>query len=264
LYVIILLKIFLDEEGMTMEEEKIISIEERIPKLKEKRRKKANRTLLFYLTLFFLLIAIIVYLQSPFSNVAYVAVEGNNVITDEQVIAYSELELDQNIWRMNKKLVEEKIKEHPIVKDVKVERKLPQTVLITVSEKRIVGYIKEKDYYLPIVNDGVIITNTEIAKPGSAPLFVNFTDELYLQRFVEEINQLPTHILKMISEVHWKPTEHNKYSIVLYMNDGFIVNATIRDFANKMNTYPSIVAQLDTEEKGIIHMDVGVYVETFK
>ena len=70
-----------------MEEEKIISIEERIPKLKEKRRKKANRTLLFYLTLFFLLIAIIVYLQSPFSNVAYVAVEGNNVITDEQVIA---------------------------------------------------------------------------------------------------------------------------------------------------------------------------------
>src|SRR5699024_8522822 len=158
---------------MTMEEEKIVSIEERIPKLKEKRRKKANRTLLFYLTLFFLLIAIIVYLQSPFSNVAYVAVEGNNVITDDQVIAFSELELDQNIWRMNKKSVEEKIKEHPVVKDVKVERKLPQTVLITVSEKRIVGYIKEKDYYLPILNDGVIITNTEYAKIGLAPLFVN-------------------------------------------------------------------------------------------
>mgnify|MGYP001375890889 CR=1 FL=1 len=247
-----------------MEEEKVVSIEDRIPKLKEKRRKKANRTLLFYLTLFFLLIAIIVYLQSPLSDIARIEIDGNQVITDEQILTYSELEIDQNIWRINTSSIEKKIASHPIVEEVQVERKLPQTVQITISEKEIVGYIKEKKHYLPVVQDGLVIKNAEITKPGSAPIFVNFTDELYLQRFVEELDDVSDHILTLISEIHWKPTDTNKYKVVLYMNDGFIVQATIRDFANKMNTYPSIVAQLDSKKKGIIHMDVGVYVERFE
>jgi len=247
-----------------MEEEKIISIEERIPKLKETRRKKANRTLLLYLTLFFLLIAVIIYLQSPFSNIKDINVEGNTVLSEEQIIEYSHITIDTNIWRVSLKDVEKDLLKHPIIEEVKAERKFPQDITLTVTEKPIIGYIKENNKFLPIVGNGVILSNTDISLPGSAPLFVNFTDEEYLQRFAEELNELPVHILNLISEVHWEPTKKNKYKIVLYMNDGFIVNATIRDFASKMNTYPSIIAQLGPDEKGIIHMDVGVYVETFK
>lgn len=247
-----------------MEEEKIVSIEERIPKLKENRRKKANRTLLIYLTLFFLLIAIIIYLQSPFSNVKQMNVLGNDVIADEQIIEYSNVTVDTNMWRINVKDIEKKIAEHPLVKEVNVARKFPQTLQFTIVENNIIGYVKEKNELHPIVSDGVVVSNTDISLPRGAPLFENFTEEQYLQRFAEELNDLPVHILNLISEVHWKPTEKNKYKIELYMNDGFIVHATIRDFASKMNAYPSIIAQLDSEEKGIIHMDVGVYVETFK
>jgi len=247
-----------------MEEEKIVSIEERIPKLKEKRRKKSNRTLLIYLTLFFFLIAIIVYLQSPFSNINTIAVEGNEVIPKEQIVKYSELSLDTNMWRLSTKNTEKLIHEHTIVEDVKVDRKFPQTIHISVSEKKVIGYAKHESELHPILEEGVVLNNVEVSLPRGAPLFESFTEEEYLQRFAEELVELPDHILNLISEVHWQPTEQNQYKIVLYMNDGFIVNATIRDFASKMKSYPSIIAQLEAEEKGIIHMDVGVYVETFK
>ena len=47
------------------------------------------------------------------------------------------------------------------------------------------------------------------------------------------------------------------------MNDGYVVSGTIRDFADKMKVYPSIVSQLEPGSKGIIHIGVGVYFESF-
>lgn len=247
-----------------MEEEKIVSIEDRIPKLKEARKKKANRTLLMYLTLFFVLIAIIVYLQSPFSDISEIDVNGNEMIPKEQIVEYSQLEEGTNIWRVYPKEVAKNIANHPLINDVNVERKLPQTIQIEVSEQRVIGYVKDKKQFAPITEDGSIVANNPLTAPKNAPLFYNFNDEEYLTRLAEEIKETPDYILKLISEIHWKPTEKNKYKIVLYMNDGYIVHASIRDFASKINSYPSIIAQLDTKEKAIIHMDVGVYVETLK
>src|SRR5690625_6591825 len=85
-----------------MEKEKIVSIEERIPKLKEARKKKANRRLLFYLAIFFVLISIIVYLQSPFSHIKEIVVHDNVVLSEEDIIEVSEIALNTNIWMLNK------------------------------------------------------------------------------------------------------------------------------------------------------------------
>lgn len=247
-----------------MEEEKIVSIEERIPKLKEARRKKANRTLLTYLTLFFFLIALIVYLQSPFSNIKTIDVKGNEALSEQEIVEYSHIEIDTNMWRANLSDIENQLETHPIIKDVSAKRKFPQTIQVTISEQPIIGYVKKEKELHPIVGNGVVVTNTDVTLPRGAPLFENFTEEQYLQRLANELVELPVHILNLISEIHWKPTKSNQYKIELYMNDGFIVHATIRDFASKMKSYPSIIAQLEPEEKGIIHMDVGVYVETFE
>lgn len=247
-----------------MEEEKIVSIEERIPRLRESRRKKANRTLLLYLTLFFLLIAIIIYLQSPFSNIKHFNVLGNEVIPIEQLKEYSQIKEDANIWRVSTKDVEKNIKEHPLVAAVSVKRKLPQTIEINVKERKIVGYTTKKGSLFPILEDGTVLKDTSLSLPGSAPLLSNFDEEQYLHRLAEELKETPDYILKLISEIHWKPTKKNKYKITLYMNDGYVVQATIRDFSTKIKSYPSIVSQLESDEKAIIHMDVGIYVEMLK
>ncbi|MUK89529.1 FtsQ-type POTRA domain-containing protein [Ornithinibacillus sp. L9] len=247
-----------------MSEKKIVSIEDRIPKLKQARKKKANRRLVFYLSIFFFLISIIVYLQSPLSHVKTINVKGNSYFTDESIIEQSNVSINTSIWSVNKEEVILALKGNPIIDSVDVQRKLPWTVDIHVSEHQRIGYMKDENLYFPILSNGAVLTeHGQELHNGDAPLLVGFTEEEYLHKLAQELSELPDSILNLISEVHWSPTTENKHKIMLYMNDGFLVDGTIRDFSNKMKVYPSIVSQLDPDEMGIIHIGVGAYFESF-
>src|SRR5690625_2198168 len=113
-----------------MEEKKIVSIEDRIPKLKEARKKKANRRLLFYLAIFFFLISIIVYLQSPLSYVKKIDVIGSEFVEEQDVIQYSEIKLNANLWMVNKNAVKKALESHPLIEQAEIQRRLPQTIQI--------------------------------------------------------------------------------------------------------------------------------------
>lgn len=248
---------------MGMSKKNIVSIEDRIPKLKQARKKKANRRLIFYLSIFFFLISIIVYLQSPLSHIKTIQVEGNSFVADEKIIAQSNLSADTNIWTIDKKEIEASILDNPVVDSVFIERNLPWTVTIDVTEQKIVGYLKDETSYSSVLANGELIEAENTSFNGNAPLLYGFNDKDYLERMAEELDILPESILNLISEIHWKPTEDNKNNILLYMNDGYLVNGSIRGFGEKMDVYPSIVSQLDPDEKGIIHIGVGVYFESF-
>lgn len=246
-----------------MSKKNIVSIEDRIPKLKQARKKKANRRLIFYLTIFFCLISIIVYLQSPLSHIKNIHVEGNTFVADEQIIASSNLTTDTNIWTINKEKIEASILKDPLIESVSVDRSLPRAVTIGVKEQKIIGYIRNEKNYYPVLGNGEMLQMEAASFNGNAPLLYGFDDANQLERLAGELEGIPKSILNLISEVHWKPTEDNKNTILLYMNDGYVVEGSLRDFGEKMGVYPSIVSQLDPEDKGTIHIGVGVYFESF-
>lgn len=247
-----------------MSDKKVVSIEDRIPKLKQARKKKANRRLIFYLSIFFFLVLIIVYLQSPLSYVKNIHVKGNAIVSENELIERSGLTDETNIWMINKGDIKESIHEHPMIETVSVKRMLPRDVEISVKEFALVGFVKENDVFSPVLEDGSILNDMQKKNVnGGAPLLVNFTKDDYLNKMATELHELPKSILNMISEVHWQPTEENENKILLYMNDGYIVKSTLRDFSDKMTVYPSIVSQLDPEDKGIIHIEGGAYFESF-
>jgi len=247
-----------------MEKKKVVSIEDRIPKLKQARKKKANRRLLFYLSLFFFLISVIVYLQSPLSYIHEIKIDGNEVVEEEEILIRSDLTTSTNIWTINEREIESLIETHPIIETVKVKRKLPQTVQIKVTEHKIVGFINEKDGFHPLLANGNIVEDFNEIDHSEAPVLNNFTEKDYLERMASELNDTPDFIFDLISEISWEPSDKNKYKIVMYMNDGFTVHATIRNFSSKMEAYPSIVSQIEPGEKGIVHMGVGTYFEKIK
>lgn len=245
-----------------MSKDKVVSIEDRIPQLKQSRKKKANRRLVFYLTIFFLLISVIVYLQSPLSNVKQIVISGNSFVAEEEVIKHSKVTNKTNIWAIDHKEIEKGILDHPVIESVDVKRELPSTIEIQVTEHDLVGYIRKDNEVHPVLGTGITLP-VHIETLSEAPLMNGFTEESYLKDMTTELEKLPKSILNLISEIHWKPSEENKNKIVLYMNDGYVVNGTIRDFANKMQVYPSIVSQLEPDGKGIIHIGVGAYFEEF-
>ncbi|MFA1818657.1 cell division protein FtsQ/DivIB [Virgibacillus oceani] len=247
-----------------MSKKKIVSIEDRIPKLKQARKKKANRRLVFYLSIFFFLISIIVYLQSPLSHIKTIQVNGNSFLTDEEVIEHSELETSTNIWTINRDEIVERITNNPIVESAELNRILPRTVEINLEEYEHVGYVEDGNGYLPLLGNGTVLESMHQSSPnGDAPIIFGFNDEEYLQRMSSELEKLPKDISNLISEIHWTPAEDDSNKLLLYMNDGFLVDGAIRNFAERMEVYPSIAAQLDEGAQGIIHIGVGAYFESF-
>ncbi len=245
------------------EKKKVVSIEDRIPKLKQVRKKKANRRLVQYLSVLFLLIAIVVYLQSPLSHVRNIEVEGENYVSSEQIKDMSEITDTTNFWKVDPADIEANISSHNQIIDVEVKRNLPSTIRIEVEEAERIGYVQVDGKFQPILENGTKL-DVQMAIPGGdAPVLKGFTKATYLKEMSKELKELPNSIASLISEIHWTPKEDNPYLIRLYMNDGYEVQASIRTFSSKMPAYPSIVSQLSEDQEGIVHIDVGAYFEAY-
>src|SRR5690625_7751044 len=120
-----------------MKYKKIVSIEDRNHKLKQARKQKSHPRLIFYLLIFIILISIIVYLQSPLSNVKNFEVSGNTILSDETIIDKTNLNKKTNIWTINSKKLNKKLEKNSIIESVNVKRKLPSTILIEVKEYKV-------------------------------------------------------------------------------------------------------------------------------
>ncbi|MFD1067226.1 cell division protein FtsQ/DivIB [Oceanobacillus locisalsi] len=248
-----------------MSDKNIVSIEDRIPKLKQARKKKANRRLIFYLSIFFLLIAVIIYLQSPWSEVRSIEVDGNVFLTDEYIIDESGLTEGMNIWSLNGSSVVSGMEENPVIEQASINRKFPSTVLIEVEEQSVLGYVQEERAFYPVLANGQVVSQNANASAGNAPLISGF-NETELAELASEMEDVRPSIFNMISEIERKDPEEDEGStlITLYMSDGFLVEGEIDQVLDKLGYYPSIVSQLQEDDNGIIHMGVGIYFESFE
>ncbi|WP_083249320.1 cell division protein FtsQ/DivIB [Bacillus solimangrovi] len=244
---------------------KIVSIEDRIPKLKQQRKKRANRRFVFYITFFFVLIAIILYFQSPLSKVSSIEVSGNRFISTEQIISLSGLSTSDNFWKVEKGKVSTLIENHDEVKKAIVDKQFINSVKILIEEYQRTAYLLHEGQFHPILETGEVLAPLEDAYiPSGAPILMNWEPSEALQEMAAELRKVPPSIQNHISEIHHTPTESDPLHVTLYMNDGREVSVTIRDFAEKMTAYPAIASRLKPEQQGVIHLEVGAYFKSYQ
>lgn len=243
-----------------MSKEKVITIEDRIPKLKAERKRKANRRLIFYLSIFFLLIMIFVYFQSPFSKVGQITVKGNHYVPKSEILEVADLSNETSYWNIPKtELEKELVNEISELSNATITKQLPRSVAIQVTEFMRVAYLKENEAFLPILENGQVLKALPAHQvPVNAPILVNWNKK-NLENIAKELKKLPQSLIQRISEIHFVSKENASYDLILYMNDGFEVRSTIKNFADKIEKYPSIIRQLDPNKKGIIYLTIGSY-----
>lgn len=248
-----------------MSDKNIVSIEDRIPKLKQARKKKANRRLIFYLSIFFFLIAIIVYLQSPWSEIRSIEVNGNVFLTDDYIIDESGVTEGTNIWSMNGSSVAAGMEENPVIEHASINRSFPSTVVIEVEEQSVLGYVQDEREFYPVLADGQVIQQNAQNSISNAPLITGF-NEAQLTELATAMDNVRPSIFNMISEIERKDSdeEEDTLQVRLYMSDGFLVEGNADQMLDRLDYYPSIVSQLDEEDSGIIHIGVGIYFESFQ
>lgn len=251
--------------GFLMKNSKVIDIEDRIPKLKEQRKQKANRRFILYISLFFVLVIFILYFQSPLSKIQTIHVLGNIHVPDEAIINYSGIEKGTSFWKIDIPTITKKVKEHDEISKVEVTRKFPNQLQIVVKEYTRVAHLIDGTSYYPILETGKILKKDKLENlPADAPLLINWSQSEELQEMAAQLRQVPDSILNRISEIHSTPEDGDPLHITLFMNDGQEVSATIRGFSEKIKNYPMIMEQLTEEHYGVIHLEVGSYFKAYK
>ncbi|WP_027726131.1 cell division protein FtsQ/DivIB [Tuberibacillus calidus] len=243
-----------------MTDKKVIHLDDRIPKLKERRRQKANRRLIIYSTIFFLLIAVLVYLVSPISNVRHLVVKGNHHISADAVKKAAHLSEKSKIWDVNAAKAEADIKKLIMVKEADVRKQFPATVDIRITEYRRIAYLKNGDVYIPILENGAIVKqDPEQILPTDAPIIHGFKEGAALESLAKQLTRMPPALVHTISEILPADEAKGEDLIVLYMNGGQQVLAEIGTLADKMKLYPGIMTILSEDKKGrgVIDLTMG-------
>ncbi|EAD5840928.1 TPA_asm: cell division protein FtsQ/DivIB [Listeria innocua] len=246
------------------ENKRVVSIENRIPELKKYRKKKLIRHLAILIGIFAILILITLYFLSPLSKLDKIAVSGNKQLTENEVRKESGLTSGEFVLGISNGKTEDKLEKNTLIKNATVSKDGLNDVKINITEYKTIGYQQNDGKYYDVLENGTMLTDQPRQFPiGNDLLFQNFKNGKTLEKMVAQINKLPKDVVNSISEVIYSPTKTDQNHIELYMNDGNQVSADISSFADKMQHYPAIVAQLAKGQKGVIDIEVGSYFQSY-
>jgi cell division protein FtsQ len=126
--------------------------------LPAKRKKRRRRRGGGIIVLFLLSIAAVaVTLATPVFNIKEVKVAGNEKLDAGDIKIASGISENYNIFRISTSRAEKSIKKISYISTVKVQRKLPDKVVIEIEEAKICGYIKHSKGMIGLDKTGKVI-----------------------------------------------------------------------------------------------------------
>ena len=140
-------KIILDEEDF---------IEQRKVERKEKRRRKFKIAKIIMIV-GLLLTTILLIMFSPLFNIKEITVEGNELISTEQILSLAGIEKESNTFKLNIGKISDKIKEDLYIEEAEINRELPSKVTIKIKERKPSFLIEYANGYAVIDRKGMIL-----------------------------------------------------------------------------------------------------------
>ena len=108
---------------------------------KKKRRKKKVKFVFFSLLFILMMLTLGILSVTVFFNAEQIIVQGNTRYSAQELLEQGELSVGQNLFRLDKFKTIEKMQEFPYVKDVEIDRKLPNTLVVKVIENQPVVWV---------------------------------------------------------------------------------------------------------------------------
>lgn len=233
--------------------------------------------IIFALSLFFLLgFGIYKLYTASRYNIGVVNVEGNVKYTVEEIKELANITLGTNINKLKTNKIEKLVEGLSYVRDAKVVRKYPETVIIKVEEyeSSFVALNKETNEYIRLTDKGVILEkcNLEDVTENELLLFgIHFDDNLG-EKIVElEQKKLQTLIAMMDKyakeNISKKITsvEFNEGDIILTLDYDIDVVMNTNDVEYKLNLLKSILDEINGKV-GTIDMTIEnpIFAESIK
>ena len=222
------------------------------------KRKKKQKAIKWILILALLIVAILCAMFSPLFNIKKIEVQGNEIISKNEIISLSQIQLEENTFKLNKSQIKKQIKENAYRQSVIIVRNLPSEIVIKVEERKpaylleyagsyIVidkqGYmleIKNEKMNLPVIQGAV--TSTEEFKVGNRLCTEDLEKLAEILRIVEiaQVNDIYT----IITGIDIENAENIK---LIFESEDKV--AYLGDSSN-MNTKILMIKSIIEKEKG--------------
>ena len=242
--------------------DKVIDIEERIPTLRERRKKRTNRKFVALLFIFLVLLAILAYSQTKYSKIQDIKVAGAELYEEAEYEQLSGLAIGDSMWSFSESEIEKTLDGLEWVEKSSVNKNWLTGVEIEIQEFESVGYLDKSNSYQMILSNGFALEKPVTSIDG--PILTNFEDEKTRLKLVAQLAEIDSEVFNLISQIILSPTEEEAAFVTLYMNDGNEVRGILSSLAEKLNYYPSVVAQLEDGQKGVIDMEVGIFFRSYE
>ncbi|AWZ48232.1 hypothetical protein C3495_05105 [Clostridiaceae bacterium 14S0207] len=126
-------------------------------KLLKRRRRRRKQKRIILITILLSTILITMAVKLPYFNITSVKVQGNKNASIDEIKKEANSVLNQNIFLFSGKEIKQKLIGNKYIHDVKVNKKLPNKVIINIEEREASFYVKqEKEYLITDVKGNVL------------------------------------------------------------------------------------------------------------
>ena len=222
------------------------------------KNKKKLRFIFTLILILLLLLYLLFYLVNYILDrrITNIYISGNYYLKDYEIISLAGLEDYPSNLKNSSKKISSNLENSIYILDAKVTKKF-RKVYIEVKENRPLYYNKN-------TNKTVLSDKAETDNIYHVPTLLNYIPDTIIDNFIKSMNMLDIDILERISEIEYDPKDGDEYKFLLTMNDGNYVYLTLTGNSfKKLNSYPAMLKKFDGK-KGILNLDYGNYLESYK
>ncbi len=230
---------------------------------KEERKKGIDRRIVLAAVLLVLVFACALF--SPLFAVRDITVKGAGHFTASELCEMIGLSRGDNLLLFGKCRAEKKLKESPYIAEAKLSAKLPDTMVITIEERKVRGYVPYMGAYLYIDEEGRVLEVADSCKETlpvvQGLVFDSFTEGEILPvknpealNVVLEISQLmeKCDLLDVVVEIDVSDPE----DIYASVNQVQIHLGTMKNGTRKIQYMAQIMQTIPKEDRGVLDLSV--------
>lgn len=196
------------------------------PKPKRGGGKLRRLVIVFFITLF-----IILFFQSSISKISDIQVEGNELVSAEEVIATTGVQVGDNFFTLRTSRVGERLAEHPFIEITQVEKRFPGVLHVKVQEfKRVAFQLAADGTKEVLLADGsaLPVAGQAADVPLDMPILSGWLPDNELKaKLCAVLAQVPAQYLSDISEIRPDPSPAYEDKIKIYTRSRYEVYTTI-------------------------------------
>lgn len=205
--------------------------------LKKEKRKRRAMAFLKGIAITTVVIGILLaILLSPLFKIETIDVTGNSKISKSEIIELSKIEKGKNIFLINSNKTINQIKQSSYIESAKVERQLPDKIVLKIQERQATYALKYDEKYIYINNQGYIL---EIAETkGNLPEILSYKTNKSQITVGGRLENEDLEMLGIILKIMESANNHGIGNLI-----------TSIDIANKND----IILQMDSQRKNSIY-----------